>query len=184
MVSQEKLNAMKRLRTEFDDLRDNPIANIGVSIGLVDEDSLFDWKYTLMGPRDTPYNGGLFNLIIHFPDNYPNEKPEVCFKTPIYHVNVNPMKNDESTESLGHVCINTLNWWNPGFSMREVINNIYALFYQGNPDSPYGIERALEFKNNRELFDKKVQYFTQKYASASRSGPDDYSKSWDFTYNP
>ena len=184
MISAEKLNAMKRLRQEFDDLRKNPIANIGVSIGLEDEDNIFDWKYTLMGPKDTPYSGGLFNLTIHFPDDYPKNPPEVCFRTPIYHVNINPKKIKESTESLGHVCINTLNWWKPEYTMREVINNIYALFYQGNPHSPYGIDRAQEFINNRSLFDEKVKYFTKKYASITRTEPDDYSKSWDFTYTP
>ena len=184
MVSLEKLNAMKRIKKEFNELRDNPIANIGVEIDLVDEDSLFDWKFILIGPRDTPYKGGFFNLRIHFPDNYPTEKPEVCFITPIYHVNINPIKSDESSESLGHVSINILNSWYPDYSMREVINNVYALFYIVNADNPYGIDRAKEFKNNRELYDKKARYFTQKYASATRSEPDDYSKSWDFTYTP
>lgn len=184
-MNPKKLAAMKRIREEFDDLRDNPIANIGVSIGLVDEDSVFDWKYTLMGPRDTPYNGGLFNLTIHFTEDYPEKPPEVCFRTPIYHVNINPMKsNDPDAQSLGHVCINTLNWWSPQYRMREVINNIYALFYQGNAESGYGIERSQEYTNNRALFDEKVKYFTQKYASFSRTEPDDYSHTWDFTYNP
>ena len=180
-----KQMAANRLKYEYDDLYNNPIANIGGNIGLFDEDNLFEWKYTFFGPRDTPYSGGLFYLRVHFPDDYPQKPPEVCFTTPIYHVNINPIKsNEKDSQSLGHVCINTLNWWKPEYTMREVLNNIYALFYKGNPDSPYGIDRAIEYSQNKELFDKKVKYFTEKYASPFNRKEDDVTKSWDFTYNP
>ena len=179
-----KLEAMKRIRAEYDDLRDNPISNIGLCIGLVDEDDIFVWKCTMFGPRDTPYAGGLFYLRVKFPDDFPNHAPEVCFTTPIYHVNINPKDSEkDGGQALGHVCISTLNWWQPQYTIREVLNNIYALFYMGNPDSPYGIDRADELKNHKDLYDEKVRYFTKKYASPGRTGEDNYSKKWDFTYD-
>ena len=185
-MNPQKLEAMRCIRKEYDDLRDNPISNIGLCIGLVDEDDIFVWKCTMFGPRDTPYAGGLFYLRVKFPDDFPNHAPEVCFTTPIYHVNINPKESGEGEEkqSLGHVCISTLNWWQPQYTIREVLNNIYALFYMGNPDSPYGIDRADELKNHKDLYDEKVRYFTKKYASSNRTNQDDYSGQWDFTYNP
>ena len=181
-LSNQKILSMKKIKGEYKDLEKNPLANIGLSIGLPDRDNIFEWTCTFIGPKDTPYKDGLFIVKVKFPENYPNEKPEVCFETPIYHVNINPMKSDQA---LGHVCISTLNWWDPKYSMKEVLNNIYALFYRGNPDSPYGINRAEELRNNKDLYDEKVRFFTQKYASMSRNPDKDpkYEYKWDFTYS-
>ena len=43
MLTPEKINAMKRIREEFKDLNNNPISNIGVTVGLPDEDNILEW---------------------------------------------------------------------------------------------------------------------------------------------
>ena len=180
----EKINAMKKIKEEFKDLNSNPIANIGATIGLVDDDNIFEWQCSLMGPKDTSYAGGLFFLRVIFPENYPNSAPDVNFITPIYHINVNPRKAKfAGAEKLGHVCISTLNWWKPEYKMREVLTNIFALFYMGNPDSPYGLERAEELKHNKALYEKKIKYFTKKYANPLSSGKyNQREHDWNFNY--
>ena len=181
----KKITAMKRIKEEYKELTSRPIGNIGVTVGLVKEDNIFEWRCTLIGPKDTSYSGGVFFLNIKFPDDYPESAPEVSFKTPIYHVNINPKKSKivgAKTESLGHVCISTLNWWKPHYKIKEVLTNIFGLFYMANPDSPYGLERAEEFKKNKELHEQKIKYFTKKYADPKKSKKD-YEDDWDFTYN-
>ncbi|KAI8867485.1 hypothetical protein GQ42DRAFT_126667, partial [Ramicandelaber brevisporus] len=42
----------------------------------------------VIGPDDTPYAGGHFDLDITIPETYPNEPPHVKFVTPIYHMNI------------------------------------------------------------------------------------------------
>ena len=66
--------------------------------------------------------------------------------------------------------------------MREVLTNIFALFYLDNPDSPYGLDRADEFRNNRSLYEEKIKTFTKKYANPMR-GFKKYpeNQNWDFT---
>ena len=157
---------MDRIKEEYEDLRKNPITNCGIEVFLLDPNNVYEWVFTLFGPKDTSYNGGIFLLKALFPKNYPEKAPEICFISPIYHVNVNPkMPKFSGAEGLGHVCISTLNWWKKEYTMREVLASIFALFYLGNPDSPYGLDRAEEFRNNRKLFEKKVVYFTKKYAN-------------------
>ena len=183
MLTPQKIKAMKRIKEEYKEINSNPIANIGVTVGLIDEENIFEWRVSLIGPKDTSYAGGLFILNIKFPDNYPDRQPEVCFKTPIYHVNINPKKSKSTgpgVESLGHVCISTLNWWKPKYRMREVLTNIFGLFYMANPKSPYGAERAEEFTKNRELHEKKIKYFTQKYADPRNQ--QNFDCDWDFTF--
>ena len=173
----------KRNFEEYKELNDNPITNCGVTVGLVNEASYDDWKITLIGPQDTYYKNGLFILNIHFPPEYPNKAPEVFFITPIYHLNVNPTAPKKpGDESLGHVCISTLNWWNPQYTMREVLLNIYSLLYAQNIESPYGIDRAKEYKEEEDVFFEKVKFFVKKYGSPQNCN-NNYNRNqdWDFT---
>ena len=172
-----------RILEEFKDISRNPISNCGATLGLINENDPTRWLVSLCGARDTSYKGGLFYLSVHFPQDYPNKPPEICFLTPIYHINVNPKAlTMNQTESLGHVCISTLNWWKPEYTMREVLTNIFALFYLANPDSPYGLERADEFRENRAVYEEKIKLFTKKFANPMRGNkPCDPNKDWDFT---
>ena len=177
-------SGLDRIIKEYKDINRNPIANCGVTVGLFDEGNFKKWRVSLLGPKDTSYRGGLFYLSINFPEDYPKKAPEVCFITPIYHVNVNPKAPTfEGAENLGHVCISTLNWWKPEYTMREVLTNIFALFYLGNPDSPYGLDRADEFRNNRSLYEEKIKKFTKIYANPMK-GYKEYPKgqNWNFSY--
>ena len=176
----------ERLFEEFHEFQNDPNANCGITVGLVNKDSYYDWQITLTGPKDqkNPYKGGLFYLRAHFPPDYPKEKPEVYFITPIYHVNIKPTApKKEGDESLGHVCISTLNWWEPEYKMKEVLLNIYSLFFMHNPDSAYGTERAKEYNEDEghSLYFEKAKKFTKKYASPFNQNTDyDRSQDWDF----
>ena len=174
----DTMTSLNLIKNEFNDLCQNPIASIGVCVGMPDKNNPYEWRCTMIGPSDTSFAGGLFYLKITFPLNYPNKAPEVLFVTPIYHVNVNHIAQPSCP--LGHICLSTLNFWNPQYRMREVLTNIFALFYLGNPDSPFGIDRQSEMVNNPNLFEEKVRAFTKKYA-APELGYKEYT-SWDFTY--
>ena len=171
-------NTFQRIQNEYQDLQMNPIASIGTAVGLPDPNNIYEWRCTMIGPSDTSFAGGLFYLKITFPPNYPQKGPEVRFITPIYHVNVNHINQPNCP--LGHICLSTLNFWRPDCTIREVLTNIFALFYMGNPDSPYGIDRQSEMKNNPSLFEQKIRYFTNKYANITL-GYQEYN-SWDFSY--
>ena len=103
MVSKEKIKAMSVITQEFKQLERSPLINFGITVGLVNEDNVFHWKGTILGPKDTCYQNGLFHLKIDFPDDYPNSKPEIIFLTPIYHLNVKYFV--ENSQPLGHICV-------------------------------------------------------------------------------
>ena len=182
MMTPQKLNAMKIITEEYKKLTAEPLVTFGITIGLFNEDNIFEWKCTILGPKDTCYRGGLFFLKITFPFDYPNSKPEIVFLTPIYHLNV--LYANTQKHPLGHICVNTLNEWKPGDSIIRILPQVFALLNKNNPDSPYDDHlnsRKNEFVNNRPLFNKKAEYFTKKYAY-SNDKIIEYKNGWDFTY--
>ena len=177
------LNTIKRLQDELSDINNNPNTNISLTAGKVDN-NIFEWQCTIQGPKDTPYEGGLFYLRILFPNDYPIKGPEVCFKTPIYHLNVNPRKcsNDIKPESLGHICMSTLNDWKSTYTIKQILEQIFSLFHIPNPESPYGLDRTEEFLNERELYEEKAKIFTKKYADPNNTNNFEFEDQWDFSY--
>ena len=103
MLTIKKLEAMKRIRDEYREINRHPNPNIGLIVGLPEEDNIFKWRVTLTGPKDSFYKGSLLILIAEFPDNYPESAPEIYFTTPIYHLNINPYNNIGI--KLGHVSL-------------------------------------------------------------------------------
>ena len=180
MITIQKSEAMKRIWKEFREICRFPDANIGLSIGLPDQDNIFRWRANIVGPRDSSYKGGIFDLRVEFPDNYPESAPEIYFITPIFHLNVNPYNNKDWGIKLGHVSLTILDNWKPEYTIREIFTYIFALLYNPNPNFAYGFERVNEFKFNRKLYEEKVKYFTKKYANVFT-----FCKKhdkWDFSY--
>ena len=88
MLTPEKINAMKIISEEYKQLNSSPLVNFGITVGLFNEDNMFEWKCTILGPKDTFYKGGLFFLKIIFPDNYPNSKKKYYQNFSLYYIKI------------------------------------------------------------------------------------------------
>ncbi|XP_010623250.1 ubiquitin-conjugating enzyme E2 D4 isoform X2 [Fukomys damarensis] len=145
--------ALKRIQKELTDLQRDPPAQC--SAGPVGDD-LFHWQATIMGPNDSPYQGGVFFLTIHFPTDYPFKPPKVAFTTKIYHPNIN---------SSGSICLDILrSQWSPALTVSKVLLSICSLLCDPNPDDPLVPEIAHTYKADREKYNRLAQEWTQKYA--------------------
>ena len=181
-----QMSGIDRIIAEFNDLCNNPMTGMGLTLSLVNESDYRKWRITLIGPNDTSYKNGLFIIEIVFPKEYPEKPPKAYFITPIYHVNVcrkSKKINDEGSEELGNIYLPFLKCWKPENKMRDVILSIFALFYMELPDSPYGLDLVQECLVNRPLYEAKIKYFTKKYANAMINLKEfDRTKDWDFSY--
>ncbi|CAL5416694.1 unnamed protein product [Camellia sinensis] len=71
--------ARKILERELRDINEDPSTHI--SFGPLSDDNMFQWQGIIIGPVDTPLEGVLFPLSIHFPIDYPFKPPTVKFLT-------------------------------------------------------------------------------------------------------
>lgn len=60
----------------------------GVSVGL-ENNQINSWRISFAGPSDTLYEGGYFQAMMKFPDDYPNSPPQFKFLTEMWHPNSN-----------------------------------------------------------------------------------------------
>jgi ubiquitin-conjugating enzyme E2 D/E len=145
--------ALKRINKELHELQRDPPTNC--SAGPVGDD-LFHWSATIMGPPDSPYQGGVFFLNIHFPTDYPFKPPKVNFTTKIYHPNVN---------ANGSICLDILkDQWSPALTISKVLLSICSLLTDPNPDDPLVPEIAHIYKTDRPRYENSAREWTRKYA--------------------
>ena len=120
-------------------------------------DNMLKWVATILGPTDTPYEGGVFKLNIHFSSEYPFRAPQIRFLTKIYHCNIS---------SSGAICLDILaNQWSPALKMSKVLLSICSLLDEPNPDDPLSTEAANVYRNNIEEYNDIVKDYVEKYAS-------------------
>ena len=170
------IGALRRIKDEYKNILENPCINLGLTVGLPDDDNIFKWRASFVAPWDTPYAGGLFFVSLIFPPEYPMRPPKVTFDTPIYHVNV----SSESIGELGKTSLNIINRWRPDYKIKDILISIYSLFYMTNIDCPLNYRMANELRNNKNLYEEKIKYFTRKYADFSI----EYKTydNWNFSY--
>eukprot|EP00039_Didymoeca_costata_P006861 m.94121 g.94121 ORF g.94121 m.94121 type:complete len:139 (-) comp13426_c0_seq6:352-768(-) len=109
--------AQKRILKELKDLKRDPPTQC--SAGPVGDD-MFHWKGTIIGPGESPYEGGIFEVTIRFPVDYPFKPPKVAFTTKIYHPNIAPN---------GGICLDILKQqWSPALTISKVNTLCFLIF--------------------------------------------------------
>ncbi len=150
------MSTIQRLTKELSDINKNPPTNC--SAGLIDDD-IFHWQATIMGPEGTPYHGGVFELRIDFPQDYPFKPPNVIFTTKIYHCNIN---------SNGNICLDILkDQWSPALTTSKILLSICSLMNDQNPNDPLDADAAELYLKNHNKFLEQASVYTSLYANNS-----------------
>jgi len=129
-------------------------------IAVPNENNARHFNVKLEGPRDSPYEGGVFALDLTLPDDYPASAPRVRFSTKIYHPNIN---------AEGGICLDVLNEkWTPILTIRTTLLSIQQLLTE--PFLGHFLEAEigdLWKKNEKEAKDNARQW-TKDHAMTDR----------------
>lgn len=144
-----------RLLADLKNLKNNDISETIENVEL--NDNIYGPHYiNLKGPKDSPYEGGIFKLKIEIPEKYPFVPPIVIFTNRIFHPNIS---------KDGIICIDILkNQWSAALKLTSIILSISALLTQPNPDDPLEFEIANIYKSDREIFIKNAKEYVKLYA--------------------
>ncbi|XP_040989168.1 ubiquitin-conjugating enzyme E2 36 isoform X1 [Juglans microcarpa x Juglans regia] len=130
-------NLPRRIIKETQRLLSEPAPGISASPS---EDNMRYFNVMILGPTQSPYEGGVFKLELFLPEEYPMAAPKVRFLTKIYHPNI---------DKLGRICLDILkDKWSPALQIRTVLLSIQALLSAPNPDDPLSENIAKHWKTN------------------------------------
>ena len=108
------MTALRRIQKELQDLGKDPTPDI--TAGPVNTNDPYKWQATIAGPKDSPYEGGVFFININFPNDYPFKPAKFTFTTKIYHPNIN---------SNGSICLDILtSQWSPALTISKVLMSL------------------------------------------------------------
>ncbi|OMO74799.1 Ubiquitin-conjugating enzyme, E2 [Corchorus capsularis] len=171
-------NLPRRIIKETQRLLSEPAPGISASPS---EDNMRYFNVMILGPTQSPYEGGVFKLELFLPEEYPMAAPKmvdsllgaftvtllpgrtvlhVRFLTKIYHPNI---------DKLGRICLDILkDKWSPALQIRTVLLSIQALLSAPNPDDPLSENIAKHWKTNEAEAVETALYVRFWYFGAAR----------------
>lgn len=117
------------------------------------------WVASIVGPRGTPYEAGIFFLSVDFPEDYPFSPPAIKFLTKIYHMNVGE-DGEIQLDILGQN-------WSPALTVAKVLLSIVSLLSHPDPDPETALRKDLAelHESNRAKYAANAAGFTHVHAT-------------------
>ena len=148
-----------RIKKEYHDLQKEKNSNVKVK--LVDND-IRHWKGRIKGPIDTCYQGGIFDVDIVIPNEYPFKPPKMKFDTKIWHPNISSV--------TGAICLDILkNEWTPALTIRTALISLQALMCEPVPNDPQDAVVAKQYMSDIKLFNETAKHWVEEYANPERN---------------
>ncbi|KAI6046717.1 ubiquitin-conjugating enzyme/RWD-like protein [Pisolithus marmoratus] len=135
------------------------------TVDLVDS-SPFHLKCSIPGPKGTPYENGIFEVDVVYPESYPFHPLQVKFITKVYHPNISAVSGVISLDILQE------GWW-PGFTIKTVLLSVQALLSSPEPSDSLETEALQHYIADKCSFEETARYWTRIYAGGpERLGAD------------
>jgi len=139
--------AVKRILGEYKELQKDPSDQYKA---FPMEDNLFEWHFTIRGPKGTDFEGGVYHGKILLPSEYPYKPPDFVFLTP------------NGRFSCGEkICLTVSAYhpehWQPSWSMRTALLAIIGFM----PTKGEGAIGALDYTpEERKVLAKRSWSYT------------------------
>jgi ubiquitin-conjugating enzyme E2 R len=160
----------KLLQNQYKTLQREPVEGFCVE---PDESNFLQWKIWMEGPKGSPYEGGVFQLLMTFPETYPMSPPELRFISEFWHPNV---------YKDGRVCISILHppgedvlsgelpeeRWLPTQTVSTIMLSVISMLSDPNFSSPANVDASVQWRTQRAKFQEHCRMLVEK---ANRQKP-------------
>lgn len=159
--------ALKRVANEFRHAFLESPTEFAVSCP---DGNIFHWRALIAGPSQSHYAGGVFEVSLHFPSDYPFASPEMQILTPMWHPHVHRDTGRVCNCCFGRGILSHL--WSPAFSAVKLIR---TLMTELADPVPFG-DCGMNWHAAPEEIGTMARSFTELYAmngvlrSAARLG--------------
>jgi len=156
--------AIVKIVKDLKSIQEEPVE--GVFCEFVDESDVFEWRIFFEGPEGTPYQGGIFEARMKFPDDYPMAPPTLTILSEFWHPNV---------YKDGRVCISILHSpgndpmsgelpeerWMPTQTVSTIMLSFQSMLSDPNLASPANLDASLMYRDKKQEFVEKTGKLVQ-----------------------
>mmetsp|Transcript_10747 Transcript_10747/g.20998 ORF Transcript_10747/g.20998 Transcript_10747/m.20998 type:complete len:276 (-) Transcript_10747:1067-1894(-) len=136
--------AVRRINTELTEQLRNPSLYF---VANPFKDDLFDWHFTLKGPEDTAFQGGLYHGRLILPLEYPLKPPKFIMFTP-----------NGRFETMREICVSMSSFhpsdWQPAWTIRTMLEALVSFFPE---DSSEGVAAIRTSSTQRKTLAEESQ---------------------------
>lgn len=124
----------------------------------VNESNIFNFQAMIIGPKDTPYEGGYYFFDITLPTNYPFSCPSVKYYTQGERIRFHP-----NLYTNGKVCLSILGTWS-GPSWTAIMNlsslliSLQGLLDENPIQNEPGFENVLKSGSRASPYNQLLEY--------------------------
>eukprot|EP00451_Oxyrrhis_marina_P015500 CAMPEP_0204324068 /NCGR_PEP_ID=MMETSP0469-20131031/9923_1 /ASSEMBLY_ACC=CAM_ASM_000384 /TAXON_ID=2969 /ORGANISM="Oxyrrhis marina" /LENGTH=183 /DNA_ID=CAMNT_0051305647 /DNA_START=54 /DNA_END=605 /DNA_ORIENTATION=- len=138
----------------------------GYAVEMIGE-STHQFEVTFIAPAHTPYEGGVYKVLVTLPDAYPYSSPSIGFKNKIFHPNID--------ERSGSVCLDVINQtWTPLYSLVNIFDVFLPQLLQyPNPDDPLNGEAAALMMKSKDEYLSKIREYVRQHATPAPTSAGD-----------
>ncbi|KAF8409038.1 hypothetical protein HHK36_005110 [Tetracentron sinense] len=164
-------NLPRRIIKETQRLLSEPAPGISASPS---EENMRYFNVLILGPTQSPYEGGVFKLELFLTEEYPMAAPKTSSAFPSHrfvfsqkYTTLTLIRQAATAYFLlGRICLDILkDKWSPALQIRTVLLSIQALLSAPNPDDPLSETIAKHWKTNETEAVETAKEWTRLYAS-------------------
>ncbi|XP_041479372.1 ubiquitin-conjugating enzyme E2 J2-like [Lytechinus variegatus] len=123
MSKRVNTTASARLKQDYLRLKKDPVPYVTAEPL---PSNILEWHYVVRGPKETPYEGGLYHGKLVFPREFPFKPPSIFMITP----NGRFKTNTRLCLSISDFHPDT---WNPAWSVSTILTGLLSFMVEKNP---------------------------------------------------